>query len=53
MTQRQFPNCFKTKGEDPMKKKLFALLMAVVMVLSLAACGKKAETPTEDPGAAT
>ena len=36
-----------------MKKKLFALLMAGVMVLSLAACGKKAETPTEDPGAAT
>ena len=27
------------KGEDPMKKKLFALLMALVMALSLAACG--------------
>ena len=28
-----------------MKKKFFALMMAMVMVLSLAACGGKAETP--------
>ena len=43
-----------------MKKKLFALLLAAVMVLSLASCGKKAETPstttpdapaTEEPAA--
>ena len=37
-----------------MNKKLFALLMAAVMVLSLASCGKKAETPsTSDPGTST
>ena len=38
-----------------MKKKLFALLMAVVMVLSLASCGKKADTPAApaDPGTST
>ncbi len=38
-----------------MKKKLFALLMAAVMVLSLASCGKKAETPSTsaDPGTST
>ena len=37
-----------------MKKKLFALLLAAVMVLSLASCGKKAETPsTTDPGTST
>ena len=37
-----------------MNKKLFALLMAAVMVLSLASCGKKAETPsTTDPGTST
>ena len=35
-----------------MKKKLFALLMAVVMVLSLASCGKKADTPA-DSGTST
>ncbi len=29
-----------------MKKKLFALLMAVVMILSLASCGKKAQEPS-------
>lgn len=29
-----------------MKKRLFALLMTIVMVLSLAACGKKEETTT-------
>ena len=38
-----------------MKKKLFALLMAVVMVLSLASCGKKADAPATpaDPGTST
>ena len=38
-----------------MKKKLFALLMAVVMVLSLASCGKKADAPAPpaDPGTST
>ena len=37
-----------------MKKKFFALMMAMVMVLSLAACGGKAETPapsTDAPAA--
>ena len=34
-----------------MKKKLFALLLAAVMVLSLASCGKKAETPSTTPDA--
>ena len=39
-----------------MKKRLFAGLLAIVMVLSVAACGKKAETPAPtkgDPAAQT
>ena len=34
-----------------MKKKVLALFLAVVMVLSLAACGSKEETPAETPDA--
>ena len=33
-----------------MKKKLLALLLAAVMVLSLAACGGKTDTPPADSG---
>ena len=33
-------------------KKIIALLLALAMVLSLAACGGKAETPAETQGAA-
>ena len=39
-----------------MNKRLFALLMAALMVLSLASCGQKAETPSTtpaDPGTST
>lgn len=36
-----------------MKKKLFALLMAVVMILSLAACGGKKTDAPADPGTST
>ena len=34
-----------------MKKKLFALVMAMVMVLSLAACGANPDTPADDGAA--
>lgn len=38
--------------EDENMKKLIAMLLAVVMMLSLAACGAKTETPAPSAGAA-
>ena len=34
-------------------KKIIALLLALIMVLSLVACGAKTETPAEEPAAET
>ena len=38
-----------SKGEIAMKK-ILALLLAIVMVIGLAACGEQAAEPTKDQG---